>query len=121
MAGIFAVKDLEAKKRALAAESEVHRQALKLELQNLRLYAVRAQSKVFSFGRFNPMLMLVVSLAGMLMRRRFFSLPRLALTATVGWQLYNKIVPLCRGLFSPRSGRGRTTRSEAEEESAARF
>ena len=46
MAGIFQVKQLEAKKQALAAESEVYRQILKLEVENLHQLAVRSPLQI---------------------------------------------------------------------------
>src|SRR5947208_11062175 len=101
MAGILQVKDLEAKKKALAAESELYRQTLNLELQNLRLYALRAKKRFASFGRFNPLMMLGLSLTGSMLRRRF-SWPRLAMTVLLSWQLYNRIAGLRDGLFSGR-------------------
>jgi len=65
------MNELEAKKRALVAESEVYREMLKLELHNLRLYVSRTKHKLKSFRRPNPLLMLLAPLAGAFFRKRF--------------------------------------------------
>ena len=54
------MNELEAKKRALVAESEVYRETLKLEVHNLRLYVSRTKQKLTGFTRPNPLLMLLV-------------------------------------------------------------
>src|SRR5436309_3238961 len=108
------MKDLESKKLALAAESEVYRQALKLELQNLRLYGMRAKKRFTSFGRFNPLLMLALSLGSSFLKRRL-SLPRLVMAAFVGWQLYQRISTVWGGLFSSAFGSRRSRKKTSED------
>ena len=100
------MNELEAKKKALVAESEVYRQTLKLEIQNLRLCAIRAQRKVSLFGVSSSFLMLAAPLAGSLFRsRRRHPLKRVLKAAFVGWRLYRKVGPLIGALFSTRNRR----------------
>jgi hypothetical protein len=100
------VKDLEKKKQMLIAESEVHRQALKLELQNLRLSALQTRQRLRSFNPANRIWMLAVAAVASLwtrrIRRRRFPLWRMGGLAMIGWQVANRVVPFCRGLFSRR-------------------
>jgi hypothetical protein len=100
------VKDLEKKKQMLIAESEVHRQALRLELQNLRLSALQTKRRFRSFNPYNRIWMLaaaaVASLWTRRIRRRRFSFLRVGSIAMIGWQVVNRVVPFCRGLFSQR-------------------
>ena len=64
------MNELEAKKKALVAESEVYRQTLKLEIQNLRLCAVRSRRKLSLLGASSSLLMLGAPLARSLLGRR---------------------------------------------------
>jgi hypothetical protein len=94
------MNELEAKKRALAAESEVYRETLKLELHNLRLYVSRTKQKLKGFGRPNPLLMLVAPLAGAFFRKRRASWLRRATMAFLSWQVSSRLMPFLSGLFS---------------------
>jgi len=100
------MNELEVRKRALAAEAEVYRETLKMELQNLRLYGWRAKEKLTALRKPNALLMLAVPLLGLLLRRRRSSWLRKAVLGGLSWQLA-RIVPLLAGLFSFR----RTSRS----------
>jgi len=93
---------LEAKKRALVAESEVLRETLKLELQNLRLYGVRTKEKFTSLGKPNRLLVLLAPMAGMLLRRRRSSLVRRLVMGLLSYQLSNRLLPFLSGLFSAK-------------------
>jgi hypothetical protein len=110
MSGIFAVKELELRKKALAAESEVYRETLKLEARNLGLYARYAKLKLSNRSAINPLLMLAPALTGFLLRpRRPRKMPRMLATVLLGWQMYSKFAPLCRNMFQsylPRRFRG---------------
>jgi hypothetical protein len=70
MAGYSKIADLLERKRALIAESDLHRQNLALELQNIRLYAYRLRQRVSVFERFKPLLILL-PLVGAFAGRRF--------------------------------------------------
>src|SRR6266404_5800097 len=109
MPGLFQVKDLEARKRALAAESEVYRQTLKFELHNLGLNLVHARRRFFKATAFSPLMMLGMPAIGFLVRRMFTrqspienkqrsSLARFITKAAFGWRMYRKVAPFCRGM-----------------------
>lgn len=108
MARIFKVTDLEARRRALAAESEVYRQALTLEIQNLRLYAARQQRTyggiVSGLASSAPILKLLMPLVAMWMRRRRHrrrgKWSRLIGLAAMGWQAYSRFGPMIRSVVS---------------------
>ena len=103
---------LEAKKRALVAESEVYRETLKLELQNLRLYGIRAKRKLTGFVRPHPVLMLLTPLLGALFKKRRKSLLRRGLMTLISWQVWNRLLPLVNGLLSPEKIYRRSPRRE---------
>jgi hypothetical protein len=48
------MSDLEARKKLLVAESEVYRQTLKLDIQNVRLYSMRVQRKWSQYALLKP-------------------------------------------------------------------
>ncbi len=110
MPGLFHVKELEARKRALLAENEVYRQTLKFELRNIGLYAAHAKLRFSQARAFSPVFLLGMPAAGFFLRqmlarkreRRRSRLSRLAATAVFGWKIYQKVVPFCRDLFSGR-------------------
>ena len=77
MAGLFKLNDLEERKQALAAEAEIFRQALTLELQNLRLYAVHARRSMSKLSLSNPLMVLGAAMAGSMLKRRRFGRMRL--------------------------------------------
>jgi hypothetical protein len=109
------MNELEAKKRALVAESEVYRETLKLEVHNLRLYVSRTKQKLTGFTRPNPLLMLLAPLAGAFFRKRRASWLRRASMAFLSWQVSNRLMPFLKGVFSSRGGPS-ATRSETSEE-----
>ena len=109
MPGLFQVKELEARKRALAAESEVYRQSLRFELHNLDLNAVHARRRFFKATAFSPLIMLGMPAIGFFVRRMFTrqspienkqrsSLARFITKAAFGWRMYWKVAPFCRGV-----------------------
>jgi len=105
MPGLFQVKELEARKRALAAESEVYRQTLEFELRNIGLYTVYAKHRFSQARAFGPFVVLGMPAAGyflgkMFARKKRSLLARLMTTAVFGWKMYRKLAPFCRGLFS---------------------
>jgi len=106
---------LEAKKRALVAESEVLRETLKLELHNLQLYALRTRQKFKSFSRPNPLLMFAAPLLGSLLRKRRSSWIRKAAMAFLSWQLTNRLKPFLAGFFAPPQGGATSWRGQSIE------
>jgi hypothetical protein len=112
MVGIFKVKDLDERKRALAEQNDICRQMLQLEIRNLQVYGTRVQRKVTRFKMLKPLLALTVPLAGSLFFRRRSSAPpanrwlRLGKAAMSGYALYRKFGPMIRErFFSGRSAK----------------
>lgn len=101
------MKDLEQKKKMLIAESEVCRQSLRLEIQNLRLFSVRTRQRFKGFGVPKQAWMLAAagafSLWGRRRARRRLSFWRLGGLGMVGWKLFQRVVPFCRGMFGRKA------------------
>ena len=94
------MSELEKRKKMLVAECEVYRQTLKLELHNLKISALRNKRRLTSFRPSNPLMtMLPMISVFFTARRRRFSWKQLTAAAFMGLQLYNRLAPLCRGLF----------------------
>ncbi|HEY2081931.1 MAG TPA: hypothetical protein VGI88_04040 [Verrucomicrobiae bacterium] len=104
----------ETKKKLLAAESEVYRQLLKLELQTFKVYGVRTKRRLSSFGTYMPMVMSSVPIVSGLFRRKGgFSLKRISSLVFLGWKTYQRFAPMFgRGKFS---GKNESTQTAAEE------
>jgi|SRR5712691_10415886 len=104
------MNELEERKRALLAESEVYRQTLKLEIYNLRLFVKQSKLSVKSFASPSPW-MLFTALAPLLARRsKFSSKWRLIGTVIAGWKMYNRFNPLIMKLWSTFSRKRRDRR-----------
>jgi hypothetical protein len=108
------MKDLEERKRALLAESEVYRQTLKLEIYNLRLYLKQSKVNVKSFTTPSPWWILG-ALGPFLARKPNFTKWRLMGALMAGWKIYNRFNPLITKLWSTFN-RKRQTRRQAESE-----
>src|SRR5204862_7029868 len=108
------LNDLEEKKKALAAEAEVFRQTLKLELQNVRLYAVKAQRSISMLSGANPLVTLGASLAGSILKKRRSGNMPLVTAALMAWQIYQRVISPLKGLFFRRKDRvsKRVTRAD---------
>jgi len=111
MPGLFQVKELEARKRALAAESEVLRQTLKFEARNIWFHVAYAKRRFLQISTFSPFVMLGIPAAGYLVRKMFTrrqararkkktAAARLITSALFGWRMYRKVAPFLRSLFS---------------------
>ena len=103
MGGIFGISELEARKRALVEESELYREALKLEFRNLSLYAGRIGQTASTVKSFNPLLMMAAPFA-----KTFFGrskMLRFLARVYVGFKLYRQFAPLLRGVFSQFANR----------------
>jgi glyoxylate carboligase len=117
MAGIFKVREIAERKRALAEQNDLCRQLLQLELRNLQLYGERVQRKFSRFLMFKSLFTLAAPLAGaMFLRRRsrpnrWLSLGRAVMT---GWTLYRKFGPtLRRRFFGDGWARGAAERADS--------
>lgn len=108
MAEVFRLEELEARKRALVAESEVYRQTLAMEIQNLRLYRARMQQSFALLRIANPLLLMLGSLfasrlvGGGFRRKRRGKWSRLFGAGLMGWRLYRQLGPILRGLLGRR-------------------
>jgi hypothetical protein len=100
------------KKKLLAAESEVYRQLLKLELQTFKVYGIRTKRRLSSFGTYAPLMMSSVPFVSSLFGRKGgFSLKRIASLVFLGWKTYQR--------FSPMFGRGKFSAANAESNQTA--
>lgn len=104
------LKGLELRKRALAAESEVYRETLKLEVHNLHLYGASLQRRLSIFKALGPILLAVAPLAQVLVRRRVESRPsRLGKVVQI-WRLYRKLAPVIAAALAGLAGWSRARR-----------
>ena len=100
--------ELEARRKALAQESDVYRESLKLQLQNLQLYGAHLRQR-FNFLRpSNPLMMLIGPLIGGLIQSRRKS-SRMGVFATLlfAWKMFGRIRSLLPALFARRKKRRR--------------
>lgn len=116
------MSDLEKRKKMLAAESEVYRELLKLEIQTYRIHAIRMKKRVTALGTYGPLAMsslpFVTAVFGGRKKRKF-SMNRLSSMLFLAWRTYKQVKPLFRGAFSvPQARRSQT---EAEEYLAKRI
>ena len=92
------MSELETRKKLLAAESEVYRELLKLEIQNFKIYTRQTQRKLSVFQTCLPALVsglpMVTSFFG---RRRRSTFKQLSSLLFLGWKAYSKLGPLWRG------------------------
>ena len=108
MAGLFGVRNAEARKRALLAESEVLRETLRLELRNFRFYSVTVRKRFSTLSALRPWLFLgapIVSFIRGRKRRRRSGKLRAIGTAFTLWRLYRKFGPVVRQIV-PEIARG---------------
>src|SRR5262245_32852311 len=96
MAGIFGLKDLQARKRALVAESEIYRQTLTLEIRNVRLYSAALRRKFAFVSASKPLLIFGLPWLTSLFKRRKRRRVGLLKVGFVGWKLYRMVSPLLR-------------------------
>lgn len=124
MAGLFEMSELEARKRALVAESEAYRQLLRMEIQNFRLLNAHGKQRL-SWLRSGPLLLLA-PLAGPLLRSFFRQRSakgrqpgwlRLVLAALAGMRFYRRMAGTL-GRWLPAFRTGRAAREEERERTA---
>lgn len=86
---------LDAKKKLLAAESEAYRQLLKIEIQTLKVHAVRTKRHFTSASSYVPLIATGVPLLGILFgRKRGSSFQRMSALALFGWKTFQRFAPL---------------------------
>jgi len=99
----MSMKELEARKKLLVAESEVYRQTLRLDVQNLRLCSIQMQRKYATYMALKPALMVALPLVGSIFsgKARSEKRPRsLISTAIAGWRMYKNFQPLIASLLA---------------------
>lgn len=88
------VEELAARKRLLAAESDLNRQALKLELSRLRASAAKIE-QVLRLGKTAyPVVLATAPLAGYLFASKAGLVAKVLKSAVWGWQIVRKLKPL---------------------------
>ena len=112
------MNSLAARKQALVAESELYRQTLALELQELKASGTRLR-KSFSFHRLLKPLILFAPLAGSLIGLRSFPKAekpwpsgwrKWCGSALFGWRLYRHAAPMISRFIPRRTGSRRRVR-----------
>jgi hypothetical protein len=87
------VEELAARKRLLAAESDLNRQALKFEFSRLRASTAKVE-KVFRLGKSAyPLVFATAPLAGYLMASKAGAATKILKSAVWGWQVVSKLKP----------------------------
>ena len=122
MGSILQVKELKARKKALAAESEIYRQTLSLEIHNLRLYGYQMRRRLTSWSsnplvRFAPLALALLRGGRRRGRSGLFGKFRMALLL---WQTYQKFAPTVWNLISSKMRRPSSNGAMAGMERAAR-
>lgn len=103
MVGLFENPELKLRKQVLAAESEIYRQTLKLEVYNLRLYSVGARRRLSIVNKVKPVLVLLAPLFALAARRRKEPRPRTWFgKAILGWRFYKRFAPVLQVLLAQR-------------------
>jgi hypothetical protein len=115
---------LEQRKRALVAESEVYRQMLNLEIQNLRLSGLGLGQKINQYRGLFTLIPLAGSLVGMLSgglfrKRRKRGWRQFLGIGILGWRLYRKFGPFLQSGLAQWLARKPTTPPRAEEQTPA--
>ena len=98
MAGLFKIKDIEARKRTLLVNSESYRQTLRAELNNVRLAGRATIQQKLSFLRFfKPGLLGVIAplISWFFMRKR----QQHVIDRSLKGQLLGQLQPLWKGLL----------------------
>jgi hypothetical protein len=111
MAGISKIAELEARKRALVTQSEICRETLKADVQELLLYGTSITKRIDKFRSVGPWFLLAMplgaSLLGLITRKSHqnHAQPRSKFKAAIaaglmGMRLYRSYAPTLRDLVS---------------------
>ena len=117
MGRIFKIRDLEARKRAVLEQSDLYRQSLRFEIDNLRLHATSIRRKA-TWLTLTPLWPLVPQLLNAFVKKKRSNSNtntkfRWLSAALAGWQLYQKVARFMPGIFS------RSRRAHLRDEHAA--
>ena len=102
MARFLEIKDIQARKKALVAESEVYRQIMRLEIQNARLYGIGLKRRCSSFGTSNPLLLFGLPLLNRFIQRRVSKKLGFFGKVLSSWQMISRGLGIVSGLLSNR-------------------
>ena len=106
MPRLLEITELEARRKALAQESDVYRESLKLQLQNLQLYGAHLRQRLNFFRPSNPLMMLIGPLiGGVIQSRRKSSRMGMFATLVFAWKIFRKIRGLLPALFARKKRR----------------
>ena len=125
MARLLKLAELEARKKALVAESEIYRQTLQVEVRNIQLSVAGTTRKLSHFKSLFAIVPVGSSLLGMLIaglfrrKKRESSGLRLLPTALMGWRLYQKYGPMLQPLLSKLTKTKRNSNARGEDRSPA--
>ena len=116
MARLLKLPELEARKQALVAESEIYRQTLSAELRNVQLYVAGTGRKLSHFKSLFAIVPIGSSLLGLLAaglfrrKKRKGGWPPIVPTALMGWRFYQKygsmVQPFLEKFMNRKRGRG---------------
>ena len=120
MAGDLALRELRARKQVLISQSELYRETLTLEVQNLRLYRAGLRRRFQTLQSLKPLLLLGLGLSGIplgrsMARRPARSWARLAMRSLLSWRVLHQLWPLLRSLAlrgAPQPGRAAANEEE---------
>jgi hypothetical protein len=107
MVRIFEVGDLQARKRALVAESELYRQTLALEVHNFQLYASEVRHKIHRLRIYKPFFLAAPVLLSLLRsgwsgerkEKRQTGWRRALAMVLMGWRAYRKFGPVLQAMI----------------------
>jgi len=111
------MSDLEGRRKALAAEAEVYRQMLKLEIQNIKLYARQNRRRYTSVRPSNPLFAAAAPVFTALLQRtrpmkKLSTLSRIL----VGWQMFSRFAPMLPGIIAAVKARTQSRKRFSEEQ-----
>jgi hypothetical protein len=117
------MNQLQQRKRALVAESEIYRQTLNVEIQNLRLCSIALRQKFYRYKdlfTLIPMASSVIDmLSGRFRRHRKAGWRRLLSGGILAWRFYRKFGSFFQSTIAQMLARKRTAATPAEEQAPA--
>ena len=125
MARLLKLAELEARKKALVAESEIYRETLKVELRNVQLSVVGTSRKLSNFKSLFAIVPVGSSLLGMLVaglfrrKKRQAGGLRIVPTALMGWRLYQKYGSMLQPFLSKLISRKPNSKARGEDRTPA--
>jgi hypothetical protein len=111
------MKDFEARRKALAAEAEVYRQTMKLELENIRLYTRQVRRKYTAVSPRNPLFAMAAPLLALLLGRgKSAKKAKWIPIVLMGFQFATKFAPVIPGIIAAVKGRRAGRKAFREEQ-----